>query len=104
MPPKRPSEVRQGLPITNVLLVGFGGLIALAVVAVMLLSLLAAQRNTDQLLAKTAGQRLDAALLQVDRYLQPVADDVDFLAQLLSQRTDISLADGDRIQAVIDRK
>ncbi|HXQ39957.1 MAG TPA: adenylate/guanylate cyclase domain-containing protein [Candidatus Udaeobacter sp.] len=104
MPPERPPEARQGpsLPITNVLLAGFGGLIALAVVAVMLLSLLAAQRNTDELLAQTAGQRLDAALLQVDRYLQPVADDVDFLAQLLSQRTDIALTDGDRIQSVME--
>jgi len=104
MLPKRPPEARQGpsLPITGVLLVGFGGLIALAVVAVMLLSLRAAQRNTDELLAETAGQRLDAALLQVDRYLAPVAEDVDYLARLLSARADIPLSDSERIQSVME--
>ena len=104
MLPKRPPQARQGpsLPITGVLLVGFGGLIALAVVAVMLLSLRAAQRNTDELLAETAGQRLDAALLQVDRYLAPVAEDVDYLARLLSARADIPLSDSERIQSVME--
>jgi adenylate cyclase len=101
---KRATRARQGLslPITGVLLVGFGGLIAIAVVAVMLLSLRAAQRNTDELLQQTAGQRLDAALLQVDRYLEPVADDVAFLAELLGRRRDIPLSDDRQIESIME--
>ncbi len=104
MLPKRPAAPRSGpsLPITGVLLVGFGGLIALAVVAVMLFSLRAAESNTDELLAETAGQRLDAALLQVDRYLDPVASDVGFVAQLLGRRTDMPLTDDRQIQSVME--
>ena len=60
---KRVRPARSGIPITGVLLLGFGGLIAIAVTAVLLLSLRAAQRNTDELLQQTAAQRLEAATL-----------------------------------------
>ena len=74
---------------------GFGGLVAVAVAAVMLISIRVAQENTDQLLQQTASQRLDSAIARIDRYLQPVADDVSFLAAQLSREGDLSPT-GDR--------
>jgi class 3 adenylate cyclase/HAMP domain-containing protein len=85
---------RWRLPITSTLLVGFGGLVAIAVATVMLISIRVAQQNTDQLLQQTASQRLDAAIARIDRYLQPVADDVAYLAAQLSREGDLS-QDGD---------
>ena len=45
---------RWRLPITSTLLVGLGGLVAIAVATVMLISIRVAQENTDQLLQQTA--------------------------------------------------
>ncbi len=78
------------LPITSVLLVGFGGLVAIAVATVMLISIRVAQENTDQLLQQTAAQRLDSAIARIDRYLEPVAEDVGFLAAQLTREGDLS--------------
>jgi adenylate cyclase len=98
---KRVRPARSGIPITGVLLLGFGGLIAIAVTAVLLLSLRAAQRNTDELLQQTAAQRLEAALARIDRYLEPVADEVRYTADLLEQRADIPLNDDRHIEAIL---
>ncbi len=81
---------RWRLPITWTLLAGFGGLVGVAVATVMLISIRVAQENTDQLLQQTASQRLDAAIGRIDRYLEPVADDVGFLARQLSRESDLS--------------
>jgi len=86
---------RWRLPITSTLLVGFGGLVAIAVATVMLISIRVAQENTDQLLQQTASQRLDSAIARIDRYLQPVADDVGFLASQLAREGDLT-STGDR--------
>jgi adenylate cyclase len=89
------------LPITSTLLAGFGGLVAAAVAAVMLISMGAAQENTNDLLAQSAAQRLDAAIARVDRYLEPVAADVNFLAEQLSYGDDISLDDDRQIEVLM---
>jgi adenylate cyclase len=86
---------RWRLPITSTLLVGFGGLVAIAVATVMLISIRVAQENTDQLLQETASQRLDSAIARIDRYLQPVADDVRFLATQFAREGDLT-STGDR--------
>ena len=74
---------------------GFGGLVAIAVATVMLISIRVAQENTDQLLQETASQRLDSAIARIDRYLQPVADDVRFLATQFAREGDLT-STGDR--------
>ncbi len=92
---------RWRLPITSTLLVGFGGLVAIAVSAVMLISIRVAQENTDELLQKTASQRLDAAIARIDRYLEPVADDVGFLAGQLARSGDLSTGGDGRIETLM---
>jgi adenylate cyclase len=91
---------RVKLPITSTLLLGFGGLVAIAVASVMLISIRVAQENTDQLQQQTATQRLDAAIARIDRYLTPVADDVAFLALQLS-RPGIELGDDTQIETLM---
>ena len=88
------------LPITAILLVGFGGLVAVAVASVMLISIRVAQENTDQLLQQNASQRLDAAIGRIDRYLEPVAEDVGFLAHQLSREGDLSPAGDPQIESL----
>jgi hypothetical protein len=48
-PPRKPWHLlgRAKLPITATLLVGFSGLVAVAVITVMLISILAARTNTE---------------------------------------------------------
>jgi len=89
------------LPITSTLLVGFGGLVAAAVAAVLLISIRVAQENTNDLLAESAAQLLDAGIARIDRYLAPVADDVNFLAGQLSYSNDISLDDDHEIEVLM---
>src|SRR5262245_37311081 len=91
---RRPG--RGKLPITSTLLVGFAGLVAVAVATVMFISIRAAQENTNQLQAQTATQRLDAAIARVDRYLAPAADNVTFIADQLSHPGGIRLDDDGR--------
>jgi hypothetical protein len=57
-PPRKPWHLlgRAKLPITATLLVGFSGLVAVAVITVMLISILAARTNTEQLLKQAAVQ------------------------------------------------
>jgi adenylate cyclase len=95
------SAGRGKLPITSTLLVGFAGLVAVAVITVMVISIRAAQENTDQLQQQTARQRLDAAIARVDRYLAPAADNVAFIAGQLSQFDGIPLNDDVRIETLM---
>jgi adenylate cyclase len=88
---------RGRLPITSTLLVGFAGLVAVAVITVMAISIRAAQENTDQLQQQTATQRLDAAIARIDRYLAPAADSVTFIAGQLSRPDGAPLDDNLRI-------
>ena len=59
------------LPITSTLLLGFGGLVAVAVASVLLISIQVARDNTDELLRQTATQRLAAAVARIDRADDP---------------------------------
>ena len=89
------------LPITAFLLAGFGGLVAVAVTAVMLISIRVAQENTDELLQLNASQRLDSAIGRIDRYLEPVAEDVGFLAHQLSREGDLGPAGDPQIESLM---
>ncbi len=92
---------RWRLPITWALLAGFGGLVGVAVATVMLISIRVAQENTDQLLAQNASQRLESAIGRIDRYLEPVADDVTFLARQFSREGDLSPAGDGQSEALM---
>ena len=96
-----PLRGRAKLPITAALLVGFGGLVAVAVITVMLISAFVALTNTNQLQTQNAQQRLDAAKARIERYLMPAAEDVVYIARLLSKNGGISLADDSRIETLM---
>jgi adenylate cyclase len=102
-PPRKPWHLlgQAKLPITSTLLVGFGGLVAVAVITVMLISIRANRENTDQLQTQMAQQRLEAAKAGIERYLTPAADDVSFLAEQLSHRGGILLNDDPQIAALM---
>jgi len=88
---------RAKLPITSTLLVGFAGLVAVAVMTVLAISIIAARQTTQELQAETAQQRLDAAISRIETYLAPAAGDVAFLAGQLSRSGGIPLDDDSRI-------
>src|SRR5882757_7385136 len=89
------------LPITATLLLGFGGLVAVAVITVILISIFAARQTTNQLQDQMSKQRLEAAISRIDRYLTPAADDVAFLATQLSRAGGVSLTDDSRIETLM---
>ena len=88
---------RAKLPITSTLLVGFAGLVAVAVTTVLAISIIAARQTTQELQAEAAQQRLDAAISRIETYLAPAAGDVAFLAGQLSRSGGIPLDDDSRI-------
>src|SRR6516162_4572355 len=88
---------RAKLPITSTLLVGFAGLVAVAVTTVLAISIIAARQTTQELQAETAQQRLDAAISRIETYLAPAAGDVAFLAGQLSRSGGLPLDDDSRI-------
>jgi adenylate cyclase len=102
-PPARPWHLlgRAKLPITSTLLVGFGGLVAAAVITVMLISVRAYRENTDQLQVEAAKQRLQAAISRIDRYLTPASDDVMFLAAQLSRPDGMPLGDDQQLKTLM---
>ena len=71
-------------PISAVLVLGFGGLVAGAVAAVLLLALDVAERNTNELLRQTAELSIDAQVENLDHHLRPARNQVEFLANQLS--------------------
>ena len=88
---------RGKLPITSTLLVGFAGLVGVAVATVLAISIIAARQTTRELQAQAAQQRLDAAISRIETYLAPAAGDVSFLAGQLSRAGGIPLDDDSRI-------
>ena len=66
------------------LVLGFGGLVAGAVAAVLLLALDVAERNTNELLRQTAELSIDAQVENLDHHLRPARNQVEFLANQLS--------------------
>jgi class 3 adenylate cyclase len=79
-----PSSRTWRPPISAVLVLGFGGLVAGAVAAVLLLALDVAQRNTSELLRQTAALSIDAQVANLDHHLRPARNQVEFLANQLS--------------------
>ena len=71
-------------PISVVLVLGFGLLVAGAVAAVLLLALDVAERNTSELLRQTAELSIDAQVANLDHHLRPARNQVEFLANQLS--------------------
>jgi len=71
-------------PISAVLVLGFGALVAGAVAAVLLLSLDVAERNTNELLRQTAELSIKAQIENLNRHLQPARSQVEFLARQLA--------------------
>lgn len=92
---------RLRLPITSTLLVGFGGVVAAAVIAVAIIFIRAGSENTQALLELAGQQRLNAAIGGIERYLKPAADDVSFLAGQLSAQDDIGLDEDARIKMLL---
>jgi class 3 adenylate cyclase len=70
--------------ILVVLVLGFGGLVAGAVAAVLLLALDIAKRNTNELLRQTAELSIDGEVENLDHHLRPAGTQVEFLANQLS--------------------
>jgi adenylate cyclase len=71
-------------PISVVLVLGFGLLVAGAVAAVLLLALDVAGRNTNELLRQTAELSIAAQVENLDFHLRPARNQVEFLANQLS--------------------
>jgi len=83
-------------PISVVLVLGFGLLVAGAVAAVLLLALDIARRNTNELLRQTAELSIDAQVENLDSHLRPARNQVEFLANRLSAGT-VPLDDDGRL-------
>ena len=87
---KPPYVRRFQMHITRGLVVGFGGLVALAVVAVLALGMWSAWKNTTGLLRDKSEATISVVLSRIDRYLQPAEDMLEHLAsQIESGAIDI---------------
>ena len=76
--------------ITRGLLLGFGGLVALAVLAVLALGMWSAWKNTAGLLRDKSEAIISVVLSRIDSYLQPAEDQLQHLAhQIRSGDIDI---------------
>ena len=70
---------RRSLPIAAVLAIGFGGLVAIAVGAVLWLSLDVAEESTNELLRRVAEDQIDSVAENLDRHLVPSRGQVEFV-------------------------
>jgi class 3 adenylate cyclase len=80
---ERPAGRSWRLPIAVYLAAGFGGLVAIAVGAVLLLSLYAAQENTFELLRRNAELGLTELTHDIAAHLEPVHRHIDAIVELL---------------------
>ncbi|HEV7369188.1 adenylate/guanylate cyclase domain-containing protein [Arenibaculum sp.] len=85
LPSQTPARRRRPLrlPISAVLMAGFGGLMLAAVAAVLALGLLSAGRNTFTLLNDKADLALKSVVVRVRHQLEPARDQSTFLARLI---------------------
>ncbi|WP_119462741.1 adenylate/guanylate cyclase domain-containing protein [Rhodospirillaceae bacterium SYSU D60014] len=86
--------------IATVLLFGFGGLVALAVATVLLISLRVAERNTVELLRSVARLNIELLERNLSSHLTPARNQAEFLADQLSRGT-IPLDDTARLQDLL---
>jgi class 3 adenylate cyclase len=87
-------------PISTVLVLGFGTLVAGAVAAVLLLALDVAERNTNELLRRSAELSIRAQVENLDHHLRPARNQVEFLARQLSAAA-VPLDDDDRLRDLL---
>lgn len=87
-------------PISAVLVLGFGALVAGAVAAVLLLALDVAERNTNELLRRSAELSIGAQVENLDHHLRPARSQVEFLARQLSAGA-VPLDDDDRLRDLL---
>ena len=86
--------------IAAVLLFGFGGLVALAVATVLLISLRVAERNTVELLRNVAQLNIELLEQNLGNHLRPARHQVEFLAEELG-RGAVPLDDTARLQDLL---
>lgn len=101
-PPAPPMGRRQGwrLPISAVLAFGFGGLVALAVGAVLGLLLDVAQRTTNDLLRFTAEDEIGRLVDGLANHLDPARDVVEFVAAQI-ESGEVPIESDERLQDLL---
>ncbi|HYC03024.1 MAG TPA: adenylate/guanylate cyclase domain-containing protein [Azospirillaceae bacterium] len=99
--PKPASSLRRRrrihLPIAAVLAIGFGGIVLLAVAAVLALGIDISARNTRNLLADKAALGIDGMVVRVRMQLDPARSQVEFLGGLM-RRGELDPADPQRLR------
>ena len=96
--PRAPRNWRP--PIAAVFVFGFGGLVAGAIGAVLLVALDIAERNTNELMRQTAELSIDGVVANLAQHLQPPRSQVEFLAKQLSDGI-VPLDDDVRLQDLL---
>jgi adenylate cyclase len=91
---------RLRLSIAATLILGFGALVVIAVGAALLITLVAAQANTRELLRTAARQHVDAVVASVSATLAPARAQAEFLAELIVAG-EIDPADNNRLKTVL---
>ncbi len=81
--PDLPAGLRSGfqIRISRGLLLGFGGLVLLAVVAVLVVGLWSARQNTFDLLRDKSTSTMELVLSRIEQYLKPAEDQLAHLAK-----------------------
>lgn len=74
-------EARFQIQISRGLLIGFGGLVLLAVVAVLAVGLWAARQNTFDLLRDKSESTVELTLARIEQYLKPAEDELIHLGR-----------------------
>jgi class 3 adenylate cyclase len=80
----------RGLPITGIITLAVGGIVAIVVAVVLIVSYSIAKRNTIELLQERTRLTIGALAARTRDHLNPVHIQVEFLANLLSTNTDVT--------------
>ena len=80
-------EARFQIQISRGLLIGFGGLVFLAVVAVLAVGLWAARQNTFDLLRDKSESTVELTLARIEQYLKPADDTLLHLGRQMEAGT-----------------
>jgi adenylate cyclase len=83
-PPRGRRRWRLRMPILGVLVFGIGGLVAAAVVTVLLIGLGSSRRNTYDLLSDKADLAMSAIEQQIRLHLEPARHQGEFMARLVA--------------------
>jgi hypothetical protein len=88
----RPVRASFQIGLTRGLVLGFGGLVLLAVVAVLALGFSSARQNTLDLLGDKSASTIQLIVDRIDQHLRPVEDQLDHLAHRIDNG-EIDLSD-----------